>query len=221
MTCYYIENAHKNNRNYDSYVPVEQMKEVLTAAMLQTAIEKFGKGEFTRKQFDELRENFRVKLTKKYFRTGIYCYGGRWNDVDFNETQAPMSFETLKERGVFTVERFEEFDIETEDSIVAGKRNFYKMNVRKAWNIISEMADEFASNTLKSCRTIKRKTEDISEEIRNLQEMLRCYESILDDENAQGVELVRDSYDNGWMSGDDCEKEFDKFVSAVIEKHAA
>lgn len=225
MTCYYIENANKDNRNYDSYVPVEQMGEVLTAAMLQVAVEKFGKDEFTRRQFNDLRESFNVNRTTKRFNLHKYGYGHDigWEDFNYNCAISPMSFDALRERGVFEVKRFEGFDLETEDGTVAGKRNFYKLNMRKLWATVSEMMNRFAHNISKSGYAIENNIKDISCEIEDLQKKLEHYQKLLDKKNEQEVEIVRDAYDcyYGWTNDDNCEKEFDKYVNAVIEKHVA
>ena len=222
MTCYYIENAHTENRAYDSYVPVEQMKEILTAAMLQTAIEKFGNGEFTRKQFDELRESFREKKVEKRFSTFCWHYDdSRWEDVDFGESVAPMGFDALKERGIFSVERIEEFDIETEDGIVAGKHNFYKMSTRKAYSVINEMEKDFERKVLSSIRIVKHKVEDLEYQLEYLKEKLKNYKAALEEENKGRLELICDSYKDKWELQGNCEKEFDKYMNAVMGKRAA
>lgn len=223
MTCYYIENASKDSRTYDAYVPVEQMGEVLTSAMLQTAIEKFGKGEFTRKQFDELRETFRTKKTEKHFNHFRYVWFGdderiRWRDMDFDETVAPMGFDALKERGVFKVERFEEFDIETEDGTVTGKRNFYTFSMRKAYKVIDEMEEKFERKTIASQRTVKNKVDDLKFRLKCLKEELEDYETILEAENEGRVELITDSYPDGCMLLNDCEREFEKYTNMVMER---
>ena len=223
MTCYYIENAHKERRTYDSYVPVEQMGEVLTSAMLQTAVRKFGEGEFTRKQFDELREEFRTKKTERRFDHFYdWCYDKRirWYDVDFGEYVAPMCFDTLKERGIFDVERFENFEIETEDGTITAKRNYYTLNLRKVYRVIDEMGLKFEVQVRTSRRTVEKKVNDLRNQLEVLKQKLEGYEAILKMENEGRLPLVSDSHPHG-MVPSEYEKEFDKYVDAVIKEHAA